>query len=183
VRFIVAAVSMILFTVSTVAMPWLVGLAINGYIYKSALTGLELTVFNIIGADFLNWLFFFIGNGLLNWGSQWLQLLSMAYIGRGIFYKLRTQMFNHLQTLSLSFYDRHEVGRIMSRVQNDVNSIQEVVTNGIINTVSDILHDDGYTCTGSNPHCMAELCKECVHAGTPGDFGGKRRVTREYIRC
>jgi len=139
VRFIVAAVSMILFTVSTVAMPWLVGLAINGYIYKSALTGLELTVFNIIGADFLNWLFFFIGNGLLNWGSQWLQLLSMAYIGRGIFYKLRTQMFNHLQTLSLSFYDRHEVGRIMSRVQNDVNSIQEVVTNGIINTVSDIL--------------------------------------------
>ena len=85
------------------------------------------------------WLGFFIGNGLLNWGSQGLQMLFMAYIGQGVLLKLRTQMFDHLQKLSLAFYDRHEVGRLMSRVQNDVTALQEVVSNGVLDISADLL--------------------------------------------
>ena len=118
-RFAIAAVSMIAFTLTMLAMPRLVGFAIDDFINEPNLSGLTI------------WLGFFIGNSLLNWGSQWLQLLSMAYISRGVLYKLRTQMFDHLQKLSLSFYDRHEVGRLMSRVQNDVTALQEVVSNGV----------------------------------------------------
>ena len=134
VRFILAAVSMIIFTLTTVVMPWLVGYTIDGPIAQGILWGWD------IGNPSLILLFLaFLANGLLNWGSQWLQLYSMAYIGRGVLFTLRTQMFNHLQKLSLSFYDRHEVGRIMSRVQNDVTALQEVLTAGVLDIVADLL--------------------------------------------
>ena len=127
VRFTLAALAMIVFTLTTVAMPFLVGVTIDEFIAKGNLTGL--TFMFLV----------FVGNGLLNWGSQWLQMLNMAYIGRGILFTLRTQMFDHLQKLSLSFYDRHEVGRIMSRVQNDVTALQEVITTGVLDIVADLL--------------------------------------------
>jgi ATP-binding cassette subfamily B protein len=127
IRFALAAVSMIVLTLTSTAMPWLVGYTIDEYIAKGNLSGLTFI------------LLAFLGNGLLNWGSQWLQLLCMAYIGRGILLTLRTQMFDHLQKLSLSFFDRHEVGRIMSRVQNDVTALQEIVSAGILDIVADLL--------------------------------------------
>ena len=134
VRFILAVVSMIVFTLTTLAMPYLVKLAIDEPIKNGNLWGWD------IGNPSLMLIFLaFVANGLFNWGSHWLQLLSMAYIGRGVLFTLRTQMFNHLQKLSLSFYDRHEVGRIMSRVQNDVTALQEVITNGVIDITSDVL--------------------------------------------
>ncbi len=126
-RFTLGAVAMIVFTLTTVAIPYLVSLAIDNFIMKGDLRGLNLL--------FLA----FVGNGLLRWGSQYLQLISLAYVGQGILFTLRTQMFNHLQKLSLSFYDRHEVGRIMSRVQNDVMAIQELVTGGVITIIADVL--------------------------------------------
>lgn len=134
VRFILAVVSMIVFTLTTLAMPYLVGRAIDGPIADGNLWGWD------IGNPSLMLIFLaFVANGLFNWWSHWLQLLSMAYIGRGVLFTLRTQMFNHLQKLSLSFYDRHEVGRIMSRVQNDVTALQEIITNGVIDITADLL--------------------------------------------
>jgi ABC-type multidrug transport system fused ATPase/permease subunit len=52
---------------------------------------------------------------------------------------MRTHMFDHLQQLSLSFYDRNKVGKIMSRVQSDVQQIQELLTADILNIVVSIL--------------------------------------------
>lgn len=63
----------------------------------------------------------------------------MANVGRSVLFTLRMQMFTHLQKLSLSFYDRHEVGRVMSRVQNDVAALQEVLTTGVLEIVADFL--------------------------------------------
>ncbi len=128
-RFATAMAAMLVFSGTQLAMPALVGQAVD----IIAPTGSQdLSALTVIFA-------IFIGNGFLNWGGQWLQLLSMAYISRGILFKLRVQMFDHLQKLSLGFYDRHEVGRIMSRVQNDVGSLQEVVSNGIVDIVADLL--------------------------------------------
>ena len=56
----------------------------------------------------------------------------MSNVGRGLLLTLRMQMFEHLEQLSLSFYDRNEVGRIMSRLQNDVGSLQEILSNGVL---------------------------------------------------
>jgi ATP-binding cassette subfamily B protein len=50
---------------------------------------------------------------------------------------LRTRMFAHIQKLSLSFLDRNEVGRVMSRVQNDVTVLQELLTSGLLTILQD----------------------------------------------
>ncbi len=132
--FALAALGMLGFTLSSLAMPYLITMAIDGPITHGNLTG-----WNISNPSLMLIFIVFISVGLVNWGSQWLRMLSMAYIGRGILFTLRTQMFNHLQKLSMSFYDRHEVGRIMSRVQNDVTALQEVITNGVIDIISDLI--------------------------------------------
>ncbi|HEY41271.1 MAG TPA: ABC transporter ATP-binding protein [Dehalococcoidia bacterium] len=126
-RFVIALVSMIIYTLTLLAMPQLVGMAIDDLVETRDIGRLTI------------WLAFFIGNGLLNWGSQWLQILYMAYIGQGVLFTLRKQMFDHLQKLSLSFFDRHEVGRLMSRVQNDVTALQEVVSAGVLDISADLL--------------------------------------------
>jgi ATP-binding cassette subfamily B protein len=63
----------------------------------------------------------------------------MANIGYGVILNLRRQMFDHLQQLSLSFYDRNEVGRIMSRIQNDVGSLENLLSNGILLVFADLI--------------------------------------------
>jgi ATP-binding cassette, subfamily B, multidrug efflux pump len=73
------------------------------------------------------------------WITQWLQLTTTGWIGYRILYTLRMQMFEHLQTLSLSFYDKHEVGRVMSRATSDVAAMQELMSTGLMTVLGNIL--------------------------------------------
>ena len=75
---------------------------------------------------------------MLNFTSNKIQQTMMAKIGQGMLYDLRKTMFKHLQRLSLSFYDRTEVGVMMSRVQGDVYQLQEFVSIAIM-TLADLL--------------------------------------------
>ncbi len=68
-----------------------------------------------------------------------LNLINAGYIGHKVLLKLRTQMFAHLQKLSLRFYDSNETGRVMSRVQNDVTSMQELLAQGTLTILGDFL--------------------------------------------
>jgi ATP-binding cassette subfamily B protein len=63
----------------------------------------------------------------------------MANIGYGIVRTIRRQMFDHLQKLSLAFYDRNEVGRIMSRILNDVGSLENLLSNGLLLVFADLI--------------------------------------------
>ncbi len=143
--FISSIIGMILFTVTSMVMPALLGDAIDvvtGQLRTpNFISKFFIDAFNVSEPqNILTMLFFvFIANGLINWGSQYVQLYTMANIGRSILYTLRMQMFTHLQKLSLSFYDRHEVGRIMSRVQNDIAALQEVLSTGVLEIVADFL--------------------------------------------
>src|SRR5439155_15442581 len=51
--------------------------------------------------------------------------------------RLRQQLFQHLQSLSLSFYDRYKVGRLMSIMTGDINAISNLLSSGILQTASD----------------------------------------------
>jgi len=73
------------------------------------------------------------------WALQYLQLSQTGYIGHRVLLRLRTQLFDHIQRLSLSFLDRHEVGRVMSRVTSDVTAMQELLTSGSLTVLSDIV--------------------------------------------
>ena len=116
---IVATIGMIIHTLTMVVSPWLVAEAID------AITAGDL--------GRLDWLVaIFAANALIGWGANYLQLVLMARVGQSVLYALRNKLFVHLQGLSLSFYDRNEVGRIMSRMQNDIIQLQEFLTTGIM---------------------------------------------------
>lgn len=63
----------------------------------------------------------------------------MDSAGRKAIATLRQDLFNHIQTLALSFFDRRSAGKIMVRVINDVNSLNDLFTGGIINVLVDCL--------------------------------------------
>src|SRR5512134_87870 len=107
--------------------PFLVGLAIDRYVPTGDMTGLAR-----IGA-------MLVGLAVLSWAAQYVQQVTTAFVGHNILLTLRMQMFNHIQKLSLSFLDRSEVGRVMSRVQNDVNVLQELLTTGLLTILGDFV--------------------------------------------
>ncbi|MEE8347120.1 MAG: ABC transporter ATP-binding protein [Dehalococcoidia bacterium] len=121
----VAVVGMLVFAAASNTQPFLIGLAIDKFIGTGDIGGL-----NFIGGAL-------IGLALLGWAGQSLQQMSTAFIGHNVLLTLRTQMFNHIQKLSLGFLDRNEVGRVMSRVQNDVTVLQELLTTGLLTILAD----------------------------------------------
>jgi ATP-binding cassette subfamily B protein len=73
------------------------------------------------------------------WLGMYLQLANAGWIGHRVLLRLRTEMFAHLQKLSLKFYDNNETGRVMSRVQNDVTSMQELLSSGFLTIFGDFI--------------------------------------------
>lgn len=80
----------------------------------------------------------FLTLALGSWLFMFLQLLNAGWVGHRVLLKLRTEMFAHIQRLSLRFHDANEVGRVMSRVQNDVTSMQELLSAGFLTIFGDI---------------------------------------------
>jgi len=81
----------------------------------------------------------FLGFVIVGWGCVLMQLLNTGYVGHQVLRQMRVDMFAHLQKLSLRFHDNNEVGRVMSRVQNDVTSMQDLLTNGFLTIFGDII--------------------------------------------
>jgi ATP-binding cassette, subfamily B, multidrug efflux pump len=75
-------------------------------------------------------------------GLQWLMIYVrvnlMAKVGQSIIYNLRSELFQHLQNLSLSFYSRYSVGRVITRVINDVSVLRQFITWAIVASARDI---------------------------------------------
>ena len=64
----------------------------------------------------------------LNLAGNFIHLRGLARVNMAVLYKLRSDMHAHLQRLSTQFFDHNEVGRLMSRVQNDTTALQEFMT-------------------------------------------------------
>ncbi|MDO8612108.1 MAG: ABC transporter ATP-binding protein, partial [Dehalococcoidia bacterium] len=120
-----ALLGMLVFAAASSTQPFLIGLAIDKYVPSGDLGGL-----NAIGAAL-------VGLAILGWAGQALQQMCTAFIGHRVLLTLRTRMFDHIQKLSLGFLDRTEVGRVMSRVQNDVTVLQELLTTGFLTILAD----------------------------------------------
>ncbi|MEW6672268.1 MAG: ABC transporter ATP-binding protein [Thermodesulfobacteriota bacterium] len=108
----------LLYTFTIVAGPYLSGVAIDRYIAAGDLTGLDLIIL------------LFLGNGLFNLASYYTQIRAEAAMGQGVMLNLRSQLFDHIQRLSVAFFDRNAVGRIMSRVQNDMGQLGDFLDSG-----------------------------------------------------
>jgi len=73
----------------------------------------------------------FLGLISISYAANYVQDRLVGLIGERVIFDLRRAMFAHLQNVSLSFMDKTEVGRMMSRLQGDVNSLQEFLENSI----------------------------------------------------
>ncbi len=122
----VATGAMLIYTGTLVAAPWLIKVAIDDYVLAGDSSGLA-------------WIAaLFIGIAFVNWGANYAQQVALVKAGEGVLYGLRKHLFHHCQRLSLSFYDKTEVGRVMSRVHGDVGQLQQVVSVGVT-TLGDLL--------------------------------------------
>jgi ATP-binding cassette subfamily B protein len=108
----------LLYTFTIVANPFLVGMAENKYIVVGNIQGLKLIML------------LFLGNAILFWASYYTQIRAEAKLGQSILLNLRSQVFDHVQRLSVKFFDKNEVGRIMSRIQNDVGELGDFLDSG-----------------------------------------------------
>jgi len=82
---------------------------------------------------FLIFLSILIVNSFFNFG----QIYMVELIGQRIMHDLRMKIFSHLQILSLSFFDKNPVGRLVTRATNDVENIHEMFTSIVINLFRD----------------------------------------------
>jgi ABC-type multidrug transport system fused ATPase/permease subunit len=73
----------------------------------------------------------FVAAGLANWGMTYVETYMTGWVGERILADLRTQLFGHLQRLSLGFYERNRAGVLISRMTNDVEAIDQLVTDGV----------------------------------------------------
>jgi len=74
----------------------------------------------------------------LGFVARWWQSYLMQYVGQRVMADLRTQMFNHLQRLSVGFFSRTPVGRLVTRVTNDVDALNELISSGVVAIFGDI---------------------------------------------
>jgi ABC-type multidrug transport system fused ATPase/permease subunit len=120
-------VLMLLYTAFNLANPYLIGVAIDQFISHNDLKGLA-----IIGA-------ILIVMNILMWQAQYWQVWTMSWAGQQILYHLSSDMFTHLQRLSLSFYDRTQIGRVMSRLQSDIDVLESMLSSGLLSMLGSLV--------------------------------------------
>ncbi len=81
----------------------------------------------------------FIAVGLANWGMTYVETYMTGWVGERILADMRTELFGHLQKLSLGFYERNRAGVLISRMTNDVEAIDQLVTDGVTTLVQSTL--------------------------------------------
>ncbi|WP_429231206.1 ABC transporter ATP-binding protein [Inquilinus ginsengisoli] len=124
-KMVVAVAAVLLFTLSQVAIPLIIRFAIDHGMAtgsRGALTGAAIA---------------FAAAILVNYGASWVQETVVGKAAEDVLFDMRRAMFAHLQRVSLSFMDKTEVGRLMSRLQGDVNSMQEFMETSVL-SVGDI---------------------------------------------
>lgn len=117
----------VLYTLLGLAGPYLMGVAIDKFVSGKDAAGLEQTALLMLAAYLLNNLF----QALANW--------LMANVSQEALKQLRRDLFQHLQTLSIAFYDTNPAGGVMSRLTNDIDAINQVISQNIISLIASIL--------------------------------------------
>jgi ATP-binding cassette, subfamily B, multidrug efflux pump len=122
-----ALLFMLTVSATGLAGPYLLKLAIDEYIAKGDLPGL--TTVSILYTVIY----------IVNWAGTYWQVYIISMVGQSIIVDLRRKLFAHVQTLGLKFYDEVQAGRLMSRITNDIDALNQLVSSGLTNLVNDVL--------------------------------------------
>jgi ABC-type multidrug transport system fused ATPase/permease subunit len=74
----------------------------------------------------------FLATGLVLWGSSYVQTYLVGWVGQRALQDLRTRIFNHLQEMSIGFFTRNRPGVLISRITNDVDALDQLISTGIV---------------------------------------------------
>lgn len=107
--------------------PWFTKRAVDDFIVPQQTDGL--LVFTLV--FFSIFLFRFI--------FSYLQEILLNVVGQRVMFDLRTQIYTKLQHQEVAYYDKYPVGRIITRVTSDVDSLNELFTSGVIDVLGDLV--------------------------------------------
>jgi ATP-binding cassette subfamily B protein len=130
-----AIVLMLLAAGADLANPYIVQLAIDRYIVPPANTHLSPAT-RLDGVFFLALAYVVVL--CVGFVLRYFQFFLLGVLGQRVMYDIRAHMFRHLQSLSLSFFDHNPVGRLMTRITNDVDSLNQLITSGAVTLAGDI---------------------------------------------
>lgn len=118
---------MLITVVISLVNPLIIERAIDVYIAKSDIAGLaRLAIFTLV----LNVIFIIMVK---------IRMYVMAKISNEILLDIRQELYEHIQTLSFSFFDSRPTGKILARIIGDVNSLKEVLTNAVTTLIPDFV--------------------------------------------
>ena len=120
-------VALLVATAAALAPPYLAGRAID-----EGITGGNESALVVI-------VLVFLGAALLNWGATYAQTYLVSWVGQRALQDLRLRIFAHLQRLSVGFYSRNKAGVLISRMTNDVQALDQLVTDGVVTLFSSTL--------------------------------------------
>ncbi|MFT6273609.1 MAG: ATP-binding cassette subfamily B protein [Dinoroseobacter sp.] len=127
-QLIIAIIAVLVFTATQLSIPLIIRHAIDNGLTGDAAgrtaLGMAMAAFALAIA--------------LNYAAAWVQESVVGKAAENVLFDIRTAMFDQLQDVSLSFMDKTEVGRLMSRLQGDVNAMQEFLETSVL-SVGDIV--------------------------------------------
>ena len=126
-QIILALILMLASALAAVSGPYLVKIALDSGLQAGSLAVLRQTVL------------LYLVVSVFQWVMNYLRINLMAQVGQSIIFDLRASMFDHLQRLSLSFFSHYSVGRVITRVINDVEVLREFITWAVLATARDII--------------------------------------------
>lgn len=127
VKIYLALAASLMSAAATVAGPPLISWAVDRGVEERDLT--------VIGIGVIAYL---VIQGLGSLGFHW-QITLMAVAGQSAIQKIRDDLFQHIQHLSISFFSKYETGRLISRIISDVNTLREAITWAVVGTFRDLL--------------------------------------------
>jgi ABC-type multidrug transport system fused ATPase/permease subunit len=85
------------------------------------------------------WVAAFVLAALVGWAAMTAQTYSTSWVGRRVLSDLRIDLFAHVQRLELGYFERERAGRIISRLTNDIDALEDLVTDGVTSTLRNSL--------------------------------------------
>jgi len=126
-RVALSVAAMVVVSVTGLLPPYLLGLAIDHYIIPGNLGGLTWVALAYVGVY------------LVNWVGAYYQTYNMSWVGQRAIYTLRRDLFAHYQRLHVGYFEKHPVGVLISRATNDIETMNELISSGIVYVVNDML--------------------------------------------
>jgi ATP-binding cassette, subfamily B, multidrug efflux pump len=123
----VILVLVVLYTILSLIGPYLMGVAIDNYIANKDLQGLATLALLMLGAF------------LAAAAFQAISGFVVARVTQKILHRLRKELFGQIQTLSLNYFDRNPAGELMSRLTNDIDAINQAVSQNISQLITSVL--------------------------------------------